>query len=130
MAALTAKELRDWLKPQVSSPSWTIGRLDSTKSQTICIYSGLTPQTAIHNVAGSKGTYKPVGFRVLIRWTNDFAASSEKAAEVYEVLAQRSRSIAGKMAYIFHRFSEPVNLGSADDGVFEQAVDITIITER
>lgn len=128
--AITATELKDWLKSRVNSPNWTVGKLDQTKEQTICVYSGLNTQAAVLNVAGSTGSYAPVMFRVLVRWGKGYADATAKANEVFAVLAQGTRTINEKFAHIYPVYNEPISLGTDDKGIYEYAIEIKIICER
>lgn len=130
MAAVTPKELLAWLKERVECPGWATGKVDMTKDKTICVYGGGQPLAAVHNVGGGAGTYRPAHFRVLVRWGKAYGPALAKAEEVYAALAGAKGPIAGKMAYINHRFAQPQSLGTSDDGVYEHAVEIEMTTER
>lgn len=130
MASITASQLKDWLKTQTTSPSWTTGKLDAMKDKTICIYSGLTPRSAIAPVGGGPNTYAEAVFRIFIRWTNSSAECEAKAKSLYTLLRFRSVIISENKSHLIPVHDEPVNLGTDDKGICEYAIDLKVICER
>lgn len=127
---VTAKDLMEWLRERVVCPHWSCGKADMTQERTICVYAGRSPAAAVLNVAGSRGSYAVRMLRVWVRWTGNYTAAREKAEEVYRLLRQRRAEIGGRMCHIIPVYDEPVDVGTAEDGVYENAIEIKVICER
>ena len=125
---MKTEAFKDWLKTVIDSPSYTIGKLDTSKPQTICIYSGLSAgpyRPAVGNASG----YGEKTIRILVRWGQNYAAAEAKAQEVYDALSNIIK-VEGVTTCIMRNQSEPVNLGTDDKGVYEFSIDITLYYER
>ena len=126
---MKTEAFKDWLKTVIDSPSFTIGKLDTSKSQTICIYSGLfagSHRPAVGNASG----YGEKTIRILVRWGKNFAKAEEKAQQVYDLLGDSTIEIDGVTTCIVRKHPEPVSLGTDDTGVYEFSIDITLYYER
>lgn len=126
---MTTEAFKNWLKTVISSPSFTVGRLDTSKSQTICIYSGLSSKP-VRPVVGNERGYGEKSIRILVRWGTNFPAAEAKAKEVYDVLGDKKLDIDGVIVCIVRSHSEPVSLGADDKGVYEFAIDVNLFYER
>ena len=126
---MRTEAFKDWLKTVVDSPSFTIGKLDTSKHQTICIYSGLSAGSNKPAVGNASG-YGEKSIRILVRWGQNFAVAEEKAQQVYDVLGDRVIDVGGVTSCIVRKQTEPVSLGTDDKGVYEFSIDITLYHER
>lgn len=126
---MTTESFKNWLKTVVDSPSFTIGKLDTSKSQTVCIYSGIF---AGYNKPklGSESGYGEKTMRILIRWGTNFANAEKKAQQVYDLLDCKTIKIGGVTACITLKNSEPVSLGTDDKGIYEFSIDLILYYER
>lgn len=125
---MKTEAFKDWLKTVIDSPSYTIGKLDTSKSQTICIYSGLSAgfyKPAVGNASG----YGEKTIRILVRWGQNFTKAEAKAQEVYDALSNVIK-VGGVTTCIMRKHPEPVSLGTDDKGVYEFSIDITLYHER
>ena len=126
---MTTEAFKNWLKTVIDSPSFTIGKLDTSKPQTICVYSGVfsgANKPAVGNVSG----YSEKTIRILMRWGNNFAKAETKAQQLYDSLSNKTVKINEKIVCISCKYAEPVNLGTDDKGVYEFSIDLTLIFER
>lgn len=126
---MTTEAFKNWLKTMVDSPSFTIGKLDTSKTQTICVYSDLSGNPNRPAVGGASG-YGSKAIRILVRWGQNFAKAEEKAQEVYKTLESNSIINGDKTACIICNHAQPVGLGTDDKGVYEFSIDITLHYER
>lgn len=126
---MTTEAFKNWLKTVVDSPSFTIGKLDTSKSQTICVYSGLSAG-ANRPKLGNETGYGEKSIRILIRWGTNFAKAEEKARQVYNLLGDNKITINEKTVCIVRKYTEPVSLGTDDKGVYEFSIDVNLFYER
>lgn len=126
---MTAEAFKNWLKTVIDSPSFTIGKLDTSKTQTICVYSGVF-SGANRPAIGNESGYAEKTIRILLRWGNNFAKAELKAQQLYNSLRNKTVKIGGKTTCIVCKYSEPVSLGTDDKGMYEFSVDLTLIFER
>lgn len=126
---MTTEAFKNWLKTVIDSPSFTIGKLDTSKPQTICIYSGLSAGSNRPKIGNEPG-YGEKSLRILIRWGNNFAKAERKAQQVYDLLNCKTVEIDGKISCITLRSSEPVSLGTDDKGTYEFSIDLILYHER
>lgn len=126
---MKTEAFKDWLKTVIDSPSFTIGKLDTSKTQTICIYSGLS--VGLHRPAvGNASGHGEKTVRILVRWGQNFTTAEAKAQEVYDALGDNIIKVDGVTTCIMRKHPEPVSLGTDDKGVYEFSIDITLFYER
>lgn len=125
---MKTEAFKNWLKTVIDSPSFTIGKLDTSKPQTICIYSGLSSGSYKPAVGNASG-YGEKSVRILVRWGQNFAVAEAKAQEVYDALSNVIK-VDGVTTCIMRKHPEPVSLGTDDKGVYEFSIDITLYHER
>lgn len=132
MTMLRLAEVRDWMKMQVESPAWYIGKMDTKKPECIGVYgveAGAVPRIAIGGLANT--SYAMKGISILIHWGKNADKAEIKAQEVYEALFGRAAEIGGRRVIAFDmRTAEPVNVGTDDEGFYEYVVEATIYYER
>jgi len=127
---MTTEAFKNWLKTVVDSPSFTIGKLDTSKSQTICVYSGLSSGVNKPKLGNASG-YGEKSIRILVRWGNNSAKAEEKAQQVYNLLAANNPIIHdGKIAFAIPKYAEPVSLGTDDKNIYEFSIDVNLFYER
>lgn len=127
---LTLANMRDWLKPQVvGAESVTIGKLDMSKQQTVCIYNRPSKgnRIAIGGVDNTTVANKKVS--ILVHWGTNCNIAELKAQEIYK-LFQGTRTVNGKKCFFNLEFDEPVSLGTDDKGIYEFTIELNIIYER
>lgn len=120
---MTLKDVRTWLSSHISGQdSLTIGKLDSTKSKSICIYNRGSPA---HKAVGAESSYGTKKICILIHWTTNCDTAEQKAQEIYNLFS--TQSIIGGCGCFFNmETSEPVCIGTDDKGVYEFTIDLTI----
>lgn len=126
---MTTEAFKNWLKTVIDSPSFTIGKLDTSKTQTICIYSGLSSGSNKPSVGNESG-YSEKTIRILVRWGQNFAKAETKAQQVYDMLSNKTIEVEGVTTCLMPKYSEPVSLGTDDKGIYEFSIDLTLYYER
>ncbi|EFM10169.1 conserved hypothetical protein [Paenibacillus curdlanolyticus YK9] len=124
-------DIRDWLKTQVSCPSWYIGKLDGKKPECIGVYGlpGGQQYLAIGGLANTSYASKLVS--ILVHWGRNADTAEHKAQELYDALFGQQPEIAGKRVIMFDmRSPAPVSVGTDDEGIYEYVIEMTIFYER
>lgn len=120
---MTLKQYKDYFK---SSFNWneviSIGKIDNNKEKAICFYNSkrtLSPIKAI-----DKNTYKIKPITILLRYTKNQDTAEIMANSIYEFFDDRL--IEGQVI-AQHLYSEPINLGTDDNGVYEYSFEINML---
>lgn len=129
---MTLKEVREYLKTKIDCPNWYGGKIDASKEQCIGIYSsqGPAPNIALGGLANT--SYSTKAISILVHWTNNSNMAEEKAQEVYNALFCNKDAVIGKKRVIKFdmKTSEPVEIGTDDNGIFEYVIETVIYYER
>lgn len=124
-------DVRDWLKMLISADHYYIGKLDSKNDKSIGVYqrkNPAPPTTAI----GQPSSYEVKPISILIHW-NKNANETEKAAyELYKQLGAVSSLTLNNTHVQFIQLlqSEPVDVGTDDNGVYERVIEFDLYYER
>lgn len=124
-------EIKDWLKTKIDCPNWYVGKIDGSVDQCIGIYSiaGGKPNIAVGGLENT--TYTTKSISILVHWGKNTTPAEQKAQEVYNVLFGQSGTIGGKRVIQFDmRTTEPVGVGTDDNGIYEFVIEVNIIYER
>lgn len=119
---MTLKEYKDEFKASFKwSEAISIGKIDNNKEKAVCFYNSkrtLAPIKAIDS-----NTYKIKPITVLLRYTKNQDTAEKMALSIYEHFDDRliGRTIAQ------HIYSEPVSLGTDDNGVYEYSIEINML---
>lgn len=123
---MTLKQYKDYFK---TSFGWdeviSIGKIDNNKEKAICFYNSkrtLSPIKAI-----DKNTYKIKPITILLRYTKNQDTAEKMAISIYEFFDDRNFTIEGGQVTAQHIYSEPVNLGTDDNGVYEYSLEINML---
>lgn len=125
-------EIKDWLKTKIMDcPNWYVGKIDGSVEQCIGIYSivGGKPNIAIGGLDNT--TYAKKSISILVHWGKNTTPAEIKAQEVYSVFFGQSGVIGDKRVIQFDmKTSEPIGVGTDNNGIFEFVIETTIIYER
>lgn len=127
---MTLVQVKDWLKTQVDSPSWYIGKLDGKKPQCIGVYNLNAGKPVIALGGLEQTSYAIKGASILVHWGKNPDAAEQKAQEVFTALFGQMAEINGRRAIFDMRTPEPVNIGTDDEGIYEYVIEVTIYYER
>lgn len=123
---MTLKQYKDDFKASFKwSEAISIGKIDNSKEKAICFYNSsrtLTPIKAIDN-----NTYKIKPITILLRYSKNQNTAEEMALSIYEFFDERYFSIDGKQIISRHVYSEPNNLGTDDNNVYEYSIELEML---
>lgn len=130
---LMLSEIRDWMKTQIQSPNWYIGKIDGSKPECIGLYNintGRSPYIAIGGLDNTSYATKAVS--ILVHWSKNADKAERKAHEVYGALFCRGDvEIGGRRVITFDmRTPGPIDVGTDDEGIYEYVIETTIYYER
>ena len=123
---MTLKQYKDYFK---TSFNWnegiSIGKIDNNKEKALCFYNSkrtLSPIKAINN-----STYKIKPITILLRYTKNQDTAEIMANSIYEFFDDKEFMIEEKQIITQHIYSEPINLGTDDNGVYEYSLEINML---
>lgn len=125
-------EVKDYLKTIVDSPQWYTGKIDASKEQCIGVYGikGKSPNIAIGGLENTSYTTKAIS--ILVHWSKNINNAEKKAQEIYDsLLCAKDAVIGGHRVIKFDmKTSEPISIGTDDNGIFEFVIETIIYFER
>lgn len=123
---MTIKEYKDYFK---TSFKWneviSIGKIDNNKEKAICFYNSKRTLPPIKAIDKNTYKYKPV--TILLRYTKNQNEAEIMANSIYEFFDEKDFTIGEKQVRSKHLYSEPVNLGTDDKGVYEYSFEIDML---
>lgn len=123
-------EIRDYLKNLSSAEHFSIGKIDNSKDKSLGVYGG----DSLFNVdaIGKYSTYGISRIRILLHWTNDLKETETEARSLYENLRYLSDVAMGTIHVEYMRLesSEPVFIGTDENGVYEYVINATVYYRR
>ena len=129
---MTLKEVREYLKTKIECDNWYSGKIDAGKEQCIGIYGiqGLAPNIALGGLENT--SYSTKAISILVHWTKNSNTAEEKAQEVYNTLFCNQDAVIGghKVIKFDMKTSEPIEVGTDDEGIFEYVIETIIYFER
>lgn len=128
---MTLTEVKDWLKTKIDCPNWYTGKADTSKEQCIAVYSIQGPKPNIALGGLSNTSYSTKAISILVHWGKNNTAAEEKAQEVYNAMFGQPAIIAGHRIINFDiKTSEPIGVGTDENGIYEYVINTYIIYER
>lgn len=128
---MTLKEIRDWIKPQITDISTAyIGKIDESKEKVICIYGRPSSGTKIA-VGGLQNTSSAVkSISILVQWSKNCDTAEQKAQSIYNIFQGTHAVIGGKECFFQMKNDEPVPVGTNDYDIYEYVIDLDIIYKK
>lgn len=129
---MTLKEIREWLKPQISDINKAyIGKTDPSQEKSICVYGRVGPKTKVA-VGGLTQTHSAVkAISILVQWSKNCDVSEQKAQSIYSIFNGKKAVINGVNAFFsIKNGDEPVPVGTNDNDIYEFVIDINILYQR
>ena len=123
--------IRDWLKTLISADFYYIGKLDGKNDKSIGVYQRKNPAPPIKAV-GRSSSYEIKPISILIHWNKNANETERTAYELYKQLtAVSSLDLNDTRVYFISLLqSEPVDVGTDDNGVYERVIEFDIYYER
>lgn len=123
---MTLKQYKDYFKTSFNwNEAISIGKIDNNKEKAICFYNSKRTITPIKAI--DKNTYKYKPITILLRYTKNQNTAEEMALSIYEFFDDRGFSIEDKQVTAQHLYSEPNNVGTDDNGVYEYTLEIDML---
>ena len=124
-------DIRDWIKTLFQADFYYVGKLDAKKEKSIGVYQ--LKRMIPPNVAYSRlETYERTGVTLLVHWNKNATETETAAFMLYEKLraVDSLRLNETRVLYLELLKSEPVNIGSDENGVHECVIDLILYYEK
>lgn len=123
-------DIRDWLKTLIAADKYYIGKLDKKPEKAIGVYQR-KPAPPVGAI-GQASSYEVKPISLLIHWTKNADITEKAAFELYKRLgAVDSLTLNDTpVKFISLLQSEPVDVGTDENGIFERVIEFDIYYER
>jgi len=124
-------DIRDWIKTLIPADFYYVGKLDAKKEKSIGVYQ--LKRMIPPNVAYSRlETYERKGVTLLVHWNKNATETETAAFMLYKKLraVDSLRLNETRVLYLELLESEPVNIGSDENGVHECVIDLILYYEK
>ena len=124
-------DIRDWIKTLFQADFYYVGKLDAKKEKSIGVYQ--LKRMIPPNVAYSRlEKYERKGVTLLVHWNKNATETETAAFMLYEKLraVDSLRLNETRVLYLELLKSEPVNIGSDENGVHECVIDLILYYEK
>lgn len=128
---MTLKDVKDWLKTQVSADVWKIGTYDASKDKTICVRN-LTSNRGKLAIGGITNTSTAVkGVSIVVHWSKN-PDETERVAQAVHALFYGQKPMIGNRLVVKcdMRSDEPVFVGTDGEGIYEYVIETWLTYER
>jgi hypothetical protein len=126
---MTLKQYKDDFKASFNwNEAISIGKIDNNKEKAICFYNSKRTLSPVKAIDESSYKYKPI--TILLRYTKNQDTAEQMANSIYEFYDDRTFNIENKRVYAQHLYSNPMNLGTDENGVYEYSIELNILEER
>lgn len=128
---MTLANVRDWLKPKISGvENCTIGKLDTSKKQAVCVYNRQSAgnKIAVGGLSNTSTANKKIS--ILVHWGTNCDLAEQKAQEIYNLFYGQISVIGNSDCFFSMDQDEPVGVGTDDKGIYEYVIDLTITYKR
>lgn len=124
-------DIRDWIREFGIGDNFSVGRINGDKDRSVGVYQRGTPARPVRAI-GQMSSYEIKQVSVLIHWNKNADETEKAACELYKRLGAASPcTINGTKIYILQLLqSEPVNISTDDNGVYERVIEFDLYYER
>ena len=128
-------DVRDYIEKLgiASDENVYCGKLDNKKQKSIGVYNLSRESNARICIGGIECTpYRVKPISILIHWNKSIRDTEETAMQLYDML-QSSRDIKinnANVSYVKMLVDEPKDVGTDDNGIYEQVIQIELYYER
>ena len=128
---MTLKDVKDWLKEQVSADVWKIGTYDASNEKTICVRN-LTSNRGKLAIGGLQNTSTAVkGVSIIVHWSKNPDETERVAQEVLALFYGKQPVIGDyQIVKCDMRSDEPISVGTDDNGIYEYLIETWLTYER
>lgn len=129
---MTLKQYKDYFKENFKwAESISIGKIDDNQEKAICFYNSNRNLAYVGTIGGIKNkstNIKPI--TILLRYTKNQYSAEVMAQQIYDFFNERSFFIENKRIFTQMIYSEPINLGTDDNNVYEYSIELNFYEER
>lgn len=124
---LTLSAVRDWLKTYNIAQHYFVGKLDTSKENTLCVYSRKRSGTPVMALGGSS-SYDIKAISLLLHCNKNAVQAEQTAVMLFErIRAEKQLTINNiPIYYIAMQVPEPVAVGTDDKGVYEYVIEFDL----
>lgn len=124
-------DVRDWLKTLISADFYYIGKLDGKNDKSIGVYQRKNPAPPITAI-GQPSSYEIKPISILVHWTKNANETERAAYKLYKQFEAVSSLTLNNTHVQFIQLlqSEPVDVGTDDNGVYERVIEFDLYYER
>ena len=128
---MTLKDVKDWLKEQVSADVWKIGTYDASNEKTICVRN-LTSNRGKLAIGGLQNTSTAVkAVSIIVHWSKNPDETERVAQEVLALFYGKQPVIGDyQIVKCDMRSDEPISVGTDDNGIYEYVIETWLTYER
>ena len=129
---MTLKQYKDYFKENFKwTDSISTGKIDNNEEKAICFYHSQRNSSYVGVFGGVKNkstNIKPV--TILLRYTKNQNSAEMMAQQIYDFFNERSFFINQKRIFTQMIYSEPINLGTDENNVYEYSIELDFYEER
>ena len=129
---MTLKQYKNYFKENFKwAESISIGKIDDNQEKAICFYNSNRNLAYVGTIGGIKNkstNIKPI--TILLRYTKNQNNAEIMAQQIYDFFNERSFFIENKRIFTQMIYSEPINLGTDDNNVYEYSIELNFYEER
>lgn len=124
-------DIRDWLKTLVTADFYYVGKLDTKHDKSVGVYQRKSPPPPTRAI-GQPSSYEIKPISILIHWAKNANETERAAYELYKQLEAVSSFALNDTRILFLDLlqSEPVDVGTDDNGVYERVIEFDLYYER
>ena len=128
---MTLKEVKDWLKENITANNWKIGTYDSSQDKTISIRN-LTSNLSKIAIGGLSNTSTAVkGVSIVVHWNKNPDETEQIAQKLFALFYGHSPVIGGyRVMKCDMRSDEPISVGTDDNGIYEYLIETWLTYSR
>ena len=128
---MTLKDVKDWLKTQVSADAWKIGTYDTSNDKTVCVRN-LTSNRGMLAVGGLRNTTTAVkGVSIVIHWSKNPDETERVAQSIHALFYGQHPVISDyRVVKCDMRSDEPISVGADGEGIYEYVIETWLTYER
>lgn len=128
---MTLKDVKDWLKTQVSADVWKMGTYDASSYKAVCVRN-LTSNRNVLAVGGLQNTTTAVkGISIVVHWSKNPDETERVAQSIHALFYGQQPKIGDyRVIKCDMRSDEPISVGTDGEGIYEYVIETWLTYER
>ena len=129
---MTLKQYKDYFKENFKwTGSISTGKIDNNQEKAICFYHSQRNLSYVGVFGGIKNKSTNIkSVTILLRYTKNQNSAETMAQQIYDFFNERSFFINQKRIFTQMIYSEPINLGTDENNVYEYSIELDFYEER